>query len=141
MPLSEEEQRLLQQMEQALAEEDPSLASTLRGSKMRARNRRQAIASALGFILGVGILMIGVIATLTVVGVAGFVVMLGTAYLFIIAWRRGFGPADEDAESESTEPASEHHASRGLRNLRAGGSGSFMERMEERWRRRRDDGQ
>src|SRR5690625_7929230 len=60
VPLSEEEQRLLQQMEQALAAEDPSLASTLRGSKMRARNRRQAIASVLGFILGIGILMVGV---------------------------------------------------------------------------------
>ncbi|MGH3358357.1 MAG: DUF3040 domain-containing protein [Nocardioidaceae bacterium] len=137
MPLSEEEQRLLQQLEQALAAEDPSLASTLRGSKMRARNRRQAIASALGFILGVGILMIGVIATLTVVGVVGFLVMLATAYLFIIAWRRGFGSADDDSEDEPEEPESEHHG-RGLRHLRPSGSGSFMERMEERWRRRRD---
>lgn len=140
MPLSEEEQRLLQQMEQALAAEDPSLASTLRGSKMRARNRRQAIAAGFGFILGVGILMIGVIATLTIVGVVGFLVMLGTAYVFIVAWRRGFGSADDDSDEESEQPESEHHAPRGLRNLRSsGGSGSFMERMEERWRRRRDD--
>ncbi|MDN5852744.1 MAG: DUF3040 domain-containing protein [Actinomycetia bacterium] len=138
MPLSEEEQRLLQQMEQALAAEDPSLASTLRGSKMRARNRRQAIASVLGFILGIGILMVGVIATLTVVGVVGFLVMLSTAYLFMVAWRRGVGSADDDSEEETETPESEHHGIRGLRHSRSGGSGSFMERMEERWRRRRD---
>ncbi|HLR84162.1 MAG TPA: DUF3040 domain-containing protein [Nocardioidaceae bacterium] len=139
MPLSEEEQRLLQQMEQALAAEDPSLASTLRGSKMRARNRRQAIASVLGFILGIGILMVGVIATLTVVGVVGFLVMLATAYLFIVAWRRGVGSADDDSDDETDAPDTEHHHGiRGLRHSRSSSSGSFMERMEERWRRRRD---
>ena len=139
MPLSEEEQRLLQQMEQALAAEDPSLASTLRGSKMRARNRRQAIASVLGFILGIGIMMVGVIATLTVVGVVGFLVMLATAYLFMVAWRRGVGSADDDEEDESDGAEPEHHGIRGLRHSRSSSSGSFMERMEERWRRRRDD--
>lgn len=138
MPLSEEEQRLLQQMEQALAAEDPSLASTLRGSKMRARNRRQAIASVLGFILGIGILMVGVIATLTVVGVVGFLVMLSTAYLFMVAWRRGVGSADDESEDDSDGPETEHHGIRGLRHSRSSNSGSFMERMEERWRRRRD---
>ena len=139
MPLSEEEQRLLQQMEQALAAEDPSLASTLRGSKMRARNRRQAIASVLGFILGVGIMMVGVIATLTIVGVVGFLVMLATAYLFMVAWRRGVGSADDDdPDDEPDKPESEHHGIRGLRHSRPSSSGSFMERMEERWRRRRD---
>jgi len=139
VPLSEEEQRLLQQMEQALAAEDPSLASTLRGSKMRARNRRQAIASVLGFILGIGILMVGVIATLTVVGVVGFLVMLATAYLFIVAWRRGVGSADDDSDDETDAPDTEHHHGiRGLRHSRSSSSGSFMERMEERWRRRRD---
>lgn len=142
MPLSEEEQRLLQQMEQALAAEDPSLASTLRGSKMRARNRRQAIASVLGFILGIGVLMVGVIATLTVVGVVGFLMMLASAYLFVVAWRRGVGSADDDEEDEPESPEAEHHGIRGLRHSRSSGSGgssgSFMERMEERWRRRRD---
>ena len=140
MPLSEEEQRLLQQMEQALAAEDPSLASTLRGSKMRARNRRQAIASALGFILGIAVMMVGVILTLTVIGVVGFLMMLATAYLFMVAWRRGVGSADDDSdeEGEPETPESEPHGIRGLRHSRSSNSGSFMERMEERWRRRRD---
>ena len=43
MPLSEEELRLLEQMERALVEEDPKLASTLRGTTMRRHARRQLI--------------------------------------------------------------------------------------------------
>ena len=43
MPLSEEELRLLEQMERALVEEDPKLASTLRGTTLRSAARRRAI--------------------------------------------------------------------------------------------------
>ena len=43
MPLSEEELRLLEQMERALVEEDPKLASTLRGTSLRRSARRRAI--------------------------------------------------------------------------------------------------
>ena len=43
MPLSEEELRLLEQMERALVEEDPKLASTLRGTAFRRTARRRAI--------------------------------------------------------------------------------------------------
>ena len=41
MPLSEHEQRLLEQMERALYAEDPKLASTLRGADLRAHHRRR----------------------------------------------------------------------------------------------------
>ena len=43
MPLSEEELRLLEQMERALVEEDPKFASTLRGTTLRQSARRKAI--------------------------------------------------------------------------------------------------
>lgn len=133
MPLSEEEQRLLEQLEQALAADDPSLASALRGSKLRARNRRHAFLAGAGFIVGVALLMVGVIVTITPLGVAGFVVMLASAYVFLTAWRSGL-TSDEDDE----RPAEVSRiAGRQPRN-RPSSSGSFMERMEERWRRRRD---
>ena len=135
MPLSEEEQRLLEQMEQALAEEDPKFASTLRGSTLRARLRRQVVLSAIGFLAGTGLLMLGVILPMTLVSVAGFVVMLGAAYLFITAWRRG---GEVTAEQEAAPPGKA--APRPSRTQRAASHGSFMDRMEERWRRRRDDG-
>lgn len=135
MPLSEEEQRLLEQLEQALAADDPSLASALRGSKLRARNRRHAILAGAGFIVGVALLMVGVIVTITPLGVAGFVVMLASAYVFLTAWRSGLTSDDDDDEERPTEVS--RIAGRQPRS-RPSSSGSFMERMEERWKRRRD---
>jgi len=133
VPLSEEEQRLLQQMEQALAAEDPKFASALRGSSLRARLRRTVIAAAFGFVLGVATLMIGVILPLTAVSVAGFVVMLAAAYFFVTAWRRG-GEVSADEASATDGPQQPRAVARGPRQS------SFLDRMEERWRRRRDEG-
>ncbi len=132
MPLSEEEQRLLEQMEHALATEDPKFASALRGSNLRARLRRTAIVSALGFAAGVVVLMFGVVLELTVVGVAGFCLMLASAYFFVTAWRRGGEVGDDQTEeSAGQQPRATARSPR---------QSSFMDRMEERWRRRRDDG-
>ncbi|MFY0405826.1 DUF3040 domain-containing protein [Solicola sp. PLA-1-18] len=149
MPLSEEEQRLLDQLEQALAADDPSLASALRGSKLRARNRRRAIVAVLAFLGGVALLMVGVISTITVVGVVGFVVMLGATYVFLNAWRSGLGMDDGDDEhpQEGVTPIHRPAASRQPRQQRqrqrrpSQPGQSFMDRMEERWKRRRDDDQ
>lgn len=132
MPLSEEEQRQLEQLEQALAAEDPSLASALRGSKLRARNRRHAIFAAVGFVAGVALLMVGVIVTMTMLGVAGFVIMLASAYVFLTAWRSGMGGEDESEESAPPKGGG------GRPRAVTSDSESFMHRMEERWRRRRD---
>jgi len=135
VPLSEEEQRLLEQMEQALAADDPKFASTLRGSALAARGRRQALMAGAAFVVGVAVLMIGAVTQLTLVAVGGFVVMLASAYFFAVAWRRA-----QAGDAEAAKPAS---GGASVHNLRAKqkerASGSFMDRMEERWRRRRDD--
>jgi threonine/homoserine/homoserine lactone efflux protein len=134
VPLSEEEQRLLEQMEQALVAEDPKLASALRGSALVARSRRHAILAVLGFLAGIASLMIGAIAALTAVAVLGFVLMLASAYLFVTAWRRVQQGGDESAgQGEPSE-------SQAPKARRSRPSGSFIERMEERWRRRREGG-
>lgn len=135
MPLSEEEQRLLEQMEQALADEDPKFASALRGSTLRARLRRTVIVSALAFVAGVAVLMFGAVVDRTpvsvVVSVVGFCLMLAGAYFFVTAWRRGGEiAADHDAEPTGQQPRAVARSPR---------QSSFMDRMEERWRRRRDD--
>jgi len=131
VPLSEEEQRLLEQLEQALAAEDPRLASTLRGSKLRARARRIVVLAAVGFVVGVGLLMTGVIAASTPLGVAGFVLMVAGAYFFLTAWKSRDVDAPQDPRQ--APPSRPGHGS-----SRAASSGSFMHRMEERWKRRRD---
>ena len=76
MPLSEHEQRLLEQMERALYAEDPKLASTLRGSDLRAHQRRRVIVGSLGLLVGLGLLLAGVSIGWPL-GVVGFLVMLG----------------------------------------------------------------
>lgn len=79
MPLSDEEARLLAQLEQSLAAEDPEFASTLRGSKLIAQNRRVAAICVIGFLAGIAMLLGGAVTKQTWLGVAGFVAMVAAA--------------------------------------------------------------
>ena len=143
MPLSEEELRLLEQMERALVAEDPKLASTMRGSKLRHQQRRRAYIAAGAFVLGVVVLMTGAITSQTIVGIVVFVVMLGAAYVALTSWR-GQAPAQEgeaqvDPHAPFTLIDGGRTGKRGSKPARGRQShGSMMERFEERWRRRRD---
>ena len=87
MPLSEEELRLLEQMERALVAEDPKFASTLRGTTLRRHARRNAFISGGVLVAGVAVLMTGAVMRETVAGIIGFVVMLGSAYVGLTAWK------------------------------------------------------
>lgn len=87
MPLSEEELRLLEQMERALSEEDPKFASTLRGSTFRRAARQRAILAGLVFFGGVALLMTGAVTEMIPVAVCGFVVMLASATYALSALR------------------------------------------------------
>ena len=145
MPLSEEELRLLEQMERALVQEDPKFASTLRGTTLRSSARRRAILAGVCFVLGIVVLMAGAIAELPPIGIAGFVIMLASA-AFGLAAIRGQGTTPAQA---ATPPAPAgngsgftliHGTGGRLRRPRRSSSSSFMDRMEERWRRRRDQG-
>ena len=145
MELSEEELRLLEQMERALVEEDPKLASTLRGTSFQRAARRRMV-------LGGGILLVGVGALIgavllgdnplvrTGLGVLGFVVMLGGAILALTSARSpGHHPSTKVRASGRTgfgvvDGGRQHRPAR----QRSGSP--FMERMEERWRRRRERG-
>jgi len=142
VPLSEEELRLLEQMERALVEEDPKLASTLRGTAFRRSARRRAILAGVCFALGIGILMTGAVVGIPLLGVAGFVVMLGSATIALAAMR------GQHSGSAAADPRAAH-PSRGFTVIEGGrrtkrsrrtGHGSFLERMEQRWQHRRDGG-
>lgn len=87
MPLSEEELRLLEQMERALVEDDPKLASTLRGTAARRHARRRVISAGVGLLVGIVVLMAGAITSITPLGIAGFVVMLASAAVGLAAYR------------------------------------------------------
>ena len=147
MPLSDEELRLLEQMERALVAEDPKFASALRGTTLRLNARRRSIVAAGVFLVGVVVLMTGAVMQLTPVGIIGFVVMLGSAYVALTSWK-GQNPSPQSAEGQAAMDSPE--AAFGLSVIEGGKSSkrssrsrgtshhSFMERFEERWRRRRD---
>ena len=136
MPLSENEQRLLEQMERALYAEDPKFATVLRGADPRRRSRRRIAVASLAFAVGVVLLMTGLLITNIPVGILGFVVMLASAYVAVVSYRKASGPADLTVVSGTAGTS-------GRRRARAprGGSGGkgFMNRIEDRWNKRRDE--
>ncbi|MEV4114073.1 DUF3040 domain-containing protein [Nonomuraea sp. NPDC049695] len=133
MPLSEHEQRLLEQIEQALYAEDPKWANTVRISDPRTHYKRRLIRASIGFALGVVVMMVGVVisgSALIPLGVGGFVVMLAACLWGLSSWKRMNGFGDSPPSSGTGTP----QGKQARRNR-----GTFMERMEERWRRRHDD--
>ncbi|MGW0229095.1 DUF3040 domain-containing protein [Actinopolymorpha singaporensis] len=155
MPLSDHEQRLLEQMERALAAEDPKLASALRGVDLRTRQRRRAVIGAAVFVVGMVLMLGGAIMMTTgqsisgfvAVSVLGFLVMLVSAYYVATSLRhmpaagetpkvvplRGRGQRPRGAQAKPGGQAKP-------RGRRPKPSGTFMQRVEERWRRRRESG-
>lgn len=147
MPLSEEELRLLEQMERALVAEDPKFASALRGTALRKNARRRSYIAGGVFFVGVILLMAGAVSQTPWVGIVGFVVMLGSAVVALTSWR-GQNHAPQAAASEGADSPERAFGlsvveggkkSKKKRQPRTKQSGqSMFDRFEERWRRRRE---
>ncbi len=123
MPLSEHEQRLLDEIEQALYAEDPKFASAVRSARGNSRARRSVLLCALGVVLGLGLVLIGLLSTVIAISVVGFVLVVGSA---------AYGA--QSIRSRGTTAAPAPHAGR-----RPDRSGGLRSRMEERMRRRFDE--
>jgi Protein of unknown function (DUF3040) len=134
VPLSDHEQRMLDQIEKALYAEDPKFAQSVRARDPRVHYRRKLVQSAVGFLLGVGLLVAGIITKYYWMGVAGFLVMLTCAMWALTSWRHINGAA-----TSRQGPAAAAQRKRG-RGRRSGTDQGFMERLEERWRRRQENG-
>ena len=124
MPLSEHEQRMLEQMERALYAEDPKFASALEGSGLRTYTRRRVYQAVAGFLVGIALLMAGMVAKQVWLSVVGFLVMLGCAVLAVTGWRKAPKPGEQAAGA--AHPRAQTRPKR-----------SVMDRIEERWQRRR----
>jgi hypothetical protein len=137
VPLSEHEQRLLDQIERALYQEDPKFASTVRQTDLRTHMRRRLRRAGLVLALGFVLLLAGVVSTQLAISVVGFVVMVGALLLAMTSWKRlGSGSSGGDGPDG---PARRPGKSRGSRPGKTPRSGSFSERLEERWKRRWDE--
>ncbi|MBT2209811.1 MULTISPECIES: DUF3040 domain-containing protein [Actinomadura] len=128
MPLSEHEQRMLEQIESALYAEDPKFAHAVRSTNPQVHYKRRIVKAALGFVVGVCALMAGLVmnaGTVTIaISVTGFLLMVVCCVWALTSWKRMTGIGNE--------PARRGRQGRQARPAKAG----FMERMEERWRRR-----
>jgi len=136
MPLSDHEQRMLDQIESALYAEDPKFASSVRGGNLRAPSARRRLQGIALFVVGLAMLVCGVAFKATMIGgfpilsVIGFIVMFG-GVIYAITGPRGVG---KDASAPA--PGS---GGGGPKQKKAKGGGSFTSRMEDRFRRRFDE--
>ena len=136
MPLSEHEQRQLEQIEQALRAGDPRFADAVHATDPRVHYKRRVIAAALGFLIGVGLLLAGVVINVILIAVAGFVIMLACSLWAVTSYRRMTGITTGRIPRALD---SKRRAAGGRRAGKQAGSG-LMGRLEERWRRRQAGG-
>ncbi|MCR6689730.1 DUF3040 domain-containing protein [Cellulomonas sp.] len=134
MPLSEYEQRVLEQMERQLATDDPRLANTLTQRGARRTVGRYVVAG-IGAVVGLLLLVFGVAGDLVLLGVVGFVVMFAAVAFAFASPRRESGPqgtvgADGTVRTRPGNP-------RGARPTGRTAKPGMMARFEERWERRR----
>jgi hypothetical protein len=130
VPLSGHEQRLLEQIERALYAEDPKFASTVSSTNLRTHARRRIVWSVIGFLLGIGALVTGVMIQTVPLAVIGFLIMFFSVVYAISQSKRLFGKPDLRVVGSTSPPKA-----RPRKHQRS----SFLRRMEERFRRRFDD--
>ncbi len=124
MPLSEHEQRLLDEIEQALYAEDPKFASSVRSARPRNRARTLLALSVIGVLVGLAVVLVGLTANLILLGVLGFVLIVGSCVAAASALR---GPKQNGSSLA---------AQAGTRNAKPN---SLRTKMEDRMRKRFDE--
>jgi uncharacterized protein (DUF58 family) len=132
MPLSDHEQRLLEQIERALYEDDPKFASSVRSTDPRAWLRRRIAHSAELFIAGIVALVVAVAINAgglvtVLLGVGAFALMLYAALRLANDIRR-LSARNSEEEGAPNGPMTR------LRERVA-----FLQRAEQRWRKRWED--
>ena len=125
MPLSDHEQRLLEQIERALYAEDPKFASTVRTTDLRYFHRRRTVKAALCVALGVACIIAGVVLPYNAAIVAGGIIVAVGLVLGFANWKRLTGGVAATRHRRERSRSGDAHL-------------SLIERFEERWQRRWD---
>jgi Protein of unknown function (DUF3040) len=133
VPLSEHEQRQLEQIEQALYREDPKFGRLVRSSDPRVHYKRKLAQALAGVVVGGGLLAAGVVTHHVYLEAAAAVVLLLSLVWAVISWRRHL------ARVRPAKPAGAKARAKGqVRHPGQTRRARMMERMEERWRRRQE---
>lgn len=120
MPLSEQEQHLLDEMERSLYHNDGDIVTTV-SSRVGKPNYRSIVVGILVGILGIATIVTGVVVHIPLVGVAGFVVMFGGVLLALSHPKQSGAVGDTPARGRAKQKA------------------GFMDRMNDRWEKRQND--
>jgi hypothetical protein len=126
VPLSEHEQRLLEQIERALVDDDPKFASTVRTVDRRSRARRRIQLGAGLVVVGLAVLILGPVLHSVILGVVGFLLMFGGVGLGVLNYKTATGAVENGGAAGKNGP------SRGKGARKA----PLKNRLEERFRRR-----
>ncbi|ANS78194.1 putative membrane protein [Serinicoccus hydrothermalis] len=141
---------MLEQMEQALYAEDPRLASQLKrpatGGAAGGLDRRRLVLGVLSALGGLALVVVGVMSSMIWVGALGFLAMvMGGAWAASPArtgsGKTGSGKAGSGPRGVVGKDGSVRRSgTSGTVKKKTSRSGSFMERMEHQWDRRREQG-
>ena len=129
MPLSDHEQKLLDEIEQALYAEDPKFAASVRSARTRSRVRRTVVLCSAGVIAGLALILVGLVVPIIALSVIGFVLVVGSSG-FAVQMVRG-----RDQSATAPDDVSGDQNSRPTSSKQSG----LRSRMEDRLKRRFDE--
>lgn len=132
MPLSEHEQRLLDEMERNLYQNDADFVANISQAPRRKPAYRAIVVGVLVAVIGIAALVTGVFIQQSLVGILGFLLMFAGVLLAITPGRRGARDAlfgEQSGTGGTAQPGG---------RARQKGSSDFMDRMSERWDKRQD---
>lgn len=127
MPLSEQEQKLLDEMERSLYHNDADFVSAVGNGRGRL-NYGALVLGILLAVVGLVVVIVGVSSRLPIVGIVGFVVMF-TGVLVALRPSRATTPGR--VASSGARTATSSSAARKP-------SGGLMDRFNDRWEKRQD---
>ena len=130
MALSEHEEALLQQMEEALYAEDPRFASRIEKTKSRGLGRGRVVVGVVAGVAGLALVVFSAMSSNIWLGAGGFAIMVAGIVYAITPSRTKLAAVGSDG---TTKPRA------GKVNAGTSRQGTFMERLEERWEKRRRD--
>jgi len=133
MPLPEDEQRQLQEIERALYQDDPKFARRIRAGDPRVRYKRTLLRVLPGVVIGAGLLAAGAVTHRAYLEAVGLVIVL-LSLVAAVASRRRYRAGARPARSGAGTTAAPGTKRRPGQSRRA----RMMERMEQRWCRRQE---
>jgi len=133
MPLSEYEQRVIDDLERSLLRDDPKLAQAFRSSAPQSSGR--IIGVAVGVMVGIAALILGwVWLQNSWMVIAGFAVIFGS-----LAWaakgRKVHRKTEQEDDYSFLDIAPKEFANSNVSST----NGRFMDRLEDRWNRRQGE--